>query len=111
MINAEEAVISYLNEAGFEAYADVPVERPVEFVTVEATGGAGNLFTASPSMAIQCWSATRYEASDLARRVRDSLLNIADESEGICSASVNSPYNYTKDNTPRYQMVLDVVTI
>lgn len=109
-LNVEEAIIGHLKAHGFDAYANVPKPRPREFVTVELTGGAADGVRVNrPTVAVQSWSTSRYEASELALRVDACMREIVGDNR-ICRAKRNSMYNYPDDEQARYQAVYDLVT-
>lgn len=108
-MNVEAAIISHLREGGFDAYADVPNPRPAQFVTVERTGGSSRYGIDRPTVAVQSWAPTRYEASELAAAVdarMESLVDVPD----VTRCARNSMYNYPDENQARYQAVYDLVT-
>lgn len=112
-MDVEAKVIAFLSGRGWDAYADVPSDRPGEFVVVERTGGRRRYRTIDePMLTVQCWSTTRAKASDMAYRVaRDAEMLI--EVPGVNSVAVESVYNYPDldSGTPRYQMTLSLVTV
>ena len=108
-MNVEAVIVAYLNKCGFKAYADVPANRPEEFVTVERTGGALDALD-RPTVAVQSWSTTRYAASELAIRVDAFMSGLVAESD-VTKVSRNTLYNYPDESGhPRYQAVYDLVT-
>lgn len=111
-MNVEAWLIAHLSEAlGVPAYADVPEERPSEFVTVERTGGASELFRDMPTVAVQCWAVTRYEASEMALKARDACMDYG-SAPNVCRVSVQSMYDFPDPDSrqPRYQLVVELVT-
>ena len=110
-MNIETALIEYLKECGFDAYANVPVERPEEFVTVERTGGSHDAVAIDrPVVAIQCWASSRLDASILSYNVNSAMLRC--DAEGVMKVSCNSLYNFPdgESGMSRYQAVYDIVT-
>lgn len=111
-MNAEAWLVSHLSERlGVPAYAEVPGDRPERFVTVERTGGSSEPFRDLPTVAVQCWAQTRYEASEMARRSRDACLDYMDE-PGVSRVEVTSMYDFPDPDSrqPRYQLVVELVT-
>lgn len=110
-MNIEATIISYLKECGINAVSDVPKNRPDEFVTVERTGGSHDSFVLDrPTVAVQAWSTTRYNASELMMEV-DELMRSLTSVEGVNRCTRNSLYNYPDESGhPRYQAVYDLVT-
>lgn len=111
MANIETTLIAYLREKGFKAYANVPKDRPAEFVTVERTGGAADKVAIDrPTVAVQSWSDSRLDASILCYNV-DSAMRTCD-ADGVMSVKTNSIYNFpdAESGQSRYQAVYDIVT-
>ena len=109
-MNIEAAVIAHLRSAGFEAYADVPTSRPSSFVTVERVGGTADAVAIErPTVAVQSWAQTRYQASELALLVDESMRALAETPE-VTRVSLNSMHNHPDvSGQPRYQGVYDIV--
>lgn len=110
-MNIEATIISYLSEKGIKAVADIPADRPGEFVTVERTGGShDSVVLDRPTVAVQAWSTTRYKASELMDKVDSLMLGLPSVS-GVSRCKRNSMYNYPDESgQPRYQAVYDLVT-
>lgn len=113
-INFEALVVSELNAAGFDAFADVPdgklVAKPSEFVTVELVGGSTNgVAITTFTLAIQSWAASRYEASQLAEAVDVAVFGIVDNSNPITHITRTTLYNFpTSQGEPRYQALYEM---
>ena len=108
-MNVEALIVEHLNQGGFKAYADVPANRPAEFVTVERTGGASDALD-RPTVAVQSWASTRYAASELAIKVDACMKGIVMNTD-VAKVSRNTLYNYPDESGhPRYQAVYDLVT-
>ena len=112
--SVEEALVGWLpTVVGAPCYAEVPADRPSEFVTVERTGGGSEIGIDRPSVAIQAWAPSRLEALRLALEVRDAMALRAVEVDGIRSCSVNSgPYSFPDPDGrgARYQLYVDMTT-
>lgn len=108
-MNVEAAIVAHLREGGFDAYADVPNPRPAQFVTVERTGGPEQHGIDRPTVAVQAWAQTRYEASELMKRVDDRMKSLV-ELQDVTKCTRNTMYNYPDENQARYQAVYDLVT-
>ena len=112
-VNAEAVAIELLRSGGFEAYADVPAERPLRFVTVERVGGgrSGRVLD-SARMAVQCWAESRFEASQLANDVCDCIEGMVADGR-VANTSVDSVYNFpdTENRQPRYQVTAYVTVM
>lgn len=110
MSNVERIVIEHLISHGFKAMADVPNPRHAEFVTVERTGGASDYGRIDrPTVAVQAWSTSRYEASELMSLVDDCMNTITSDAR-VAKCKRNSMYNYPDESQARYQAVYDLVT-
>lgn len=113
MVDIEAAIIAYLREFDYEAFADVPNPRPDYFITVERTGG-GDLEKDIdlPTVAVQSWSPTRYEASLLSKDVDALLLDMPGEVEDVMNCERDTLYNFPDPDskTARYQGVYNFVT-
>lgn len=111
MFNVEKEIIEFLNNQGFETFADVPNPRPEnDFLTVERTGGQDiNVALDNPSIAIQCWSNSRYNASQLALDVAEVMQLLCSSSKMVTRCRQTSLYNFPYEDIPRYQIMYDVV--
>lgn len=110
-MDVEKAIIDYLKSKGIEAFADVPKPRPAEFVTVERTGGpCDSVRVDRPTVAIQAWAQSRYEASSLMYQIDSHMRDIAVGTNGIMQCKRNSLHNWPDEKQPRYQAVYDLVT-
>ena len=111
MVNIEKEIIEFLNNQGFECFADVPNPRPSnDFLTVERTGGQDiNVALDNPTIAVQCWSNSRYNASQLALDVAEIMELLRGSNEKITRCRQTSLYNFPYENQPRYQIMFDVV--
>ena len=110
-MNIETKIINYLNKNGFQAYANVPANRPESFVTVERTGGGrDNVVIDRPTVAIQSWAPKRLGAAELAYAVQNIMADMVNE-PNICKVSVGSIYNFPDpvSGVSRYQMIIDFV--
>lgn len=111
-MNVEQEIVGYLRDNGMSAYADVPKPRPPKFVTVERTGGpADSVRIDRPTVAVQAWAQSRYEASELMDQVDGYMRDIAVGTNGIMKCTRNSLYNWPDEDQPRYQAVYDLVTV
>lgn len=113
MFDVEAALIAWLpDKVGVPCYADVPKDRPSEFVTVERTGGEAGLGADRPNLAVQAWAETRLDASNLAAKVKDALILDSWEIAEVCKCSVTSVYNFADPSSrmARYQIDVSMVT-
>lgn len=112
-INIETELRKWLTgRLSASVHTEVPNPRPSSFITLERTGGTSDsVILDRPTIAIQCWAATRKEASDLAYEV-DALIAQMIEHPNISQARRASFYNFPdlKSGNPRYQVVISLVT-
>lgn len=83
--NAEALVGAYLRGhlGGVPVSSKTPNPRPVEFVKVWRTGGAArNRVYGDAQITVECWAATKGDASELARTAQAYIMNAA-TAEGI----------------------------
>lgn len=115
MLDAIEALRPYLADAvGVPVYAEVPRERPVQFVTIERTGGDAELFGAidRPILAVQSWAESNREASRLAASVDEAMLHAPWYVQNLMSCERNTLLSYPDPDsrTSRYQGLYELVT-
>lgn len=112
-MDAEAYIIAYLGGAlNVPVSADVPADRPEAFVTVEQTGASysDHALLERPSLAIQSWAGTRYEAAALARRVHELMVGLRYAGGPVCHVSATGPYNFpSPDGIARYQGAYDLI--
>lgn len=112
--NVEASLVSWLPGAvGTPAYAQVPDPRPERFLLVERTGGICRIGIDYPTVEVQAWAPTAYEASQLALAVRDAMLTRAVEVPQIRHVDVGSgpyPAPDSDSRNPAYQVVFNMVT-
>lgn len=112
--NVEASLIAWLpGIVGAPAYAQAPDPRPDSFLTVERTGGIGQVGIDYPTVAVRAWAQTAYEASQLALAVRDAVLLRAVEIPQVRHVDVGSgPYPAPDDDSRQqaYQVVFNMVT-
>lgn len=106
----EQSLVEWLEDLGYGAYANVPMDRPARFVTVERTGGEVADLVDHPTVAIQTWARSAAEAESDACDIRLAATTVA-LPDGVHSMRVNSgPYKFYDEESmqPRYQTVYDV---
>ena len=110
-MNVEVSIISGLGTVlDVTVYADVPKNRPDSFVTVERTGGGRDAYGLidRPTIAVQSWAKTRYEAAQLANTV-DAVMHSLVGYDGITSVVTNTITNFpSSDGVPRYQGLYEI---
>ncbi|HIW77049.1 MULTISPECIES: hypothetical protein [Gordonibacter] len=113
-MDIEKRLADYLTTSvGVLAQPDVPRKRPDRFITVERTGGPlENVVIDRATVAVQCWAASRYEASALAARADAALASFSQE-PGVTAVKRQSLYNFPDPTSglARYQLVVEITTI
>lgn len=110
-MDIERVVAKALMEStGFKTFAEVPIERPDEFITVELTGTGGNRFARSCFLAVQSWAQTRKDAEALSELVEDAICDL-DEHPNIFNPMVTGTYRFPDpdSNQSRYQTNLELM--
>ena len=105
----EKTIYDYLNDQGIAAFMQKPKNPPSEYVLLEKTGSSRTNYINSATIALQSYADSLYSAALLNEEVKRAMDDsvVLDE---ICSASLNSDYNFTDTTTKefRYQAVYDV---
>ena len=84
----------------------VPSSRPVRFVTVQRTGGAGDRYLDRATVAVQAWASTPGSAASLAYDIEEAMLDVADGSpitEAVLETS--QEFDLLPERIPRHQLV------
>lgn len=106
----EKIVRDYLAEK-LEApvFVEEPERQVSRYVLIEKTGSGKTNFIYSATLAIQSYAETMFEAAQLNERIKEAMDGIISLNE-ICSAALNSDYNYTNTESKkyRYQAVYDL---
>lgn len=91
---------------------EVPNPRPAEFITIERTGGEADRWQDRPQVAIQCWSKSRWEAEELAGKVKGWLNDVFRYHPQVTRLEVGSSYNFTdpESKQARFQVVANFRT-
>lgn len=115
-MDAVRMVVDYLVAEGFDAYPQVPDERPTDegdpFVVVELTGGSSpNRFGRNPTVDCDCWATSRSGAAQLASGVADACLAMPERVGNVFHAELSTIYNNPDPDsgTPRYTVGVDIV--
>lgn len=114
MTNSEVLLIGELNadmelqNAGLEAYGEIPDDRPERFITVERTGGQRTKILDYPTWAVQVWAEDRLSASEACDLVRERILNGVILNPEVGALDVTTSYNYPDPDSgqARYQLVV-----
>ena len=112
-MNVEKTIIQYLSgKLNIPVYGERPnmSDAPDEFITVEKTGGKTVNHIRTSDLAIQSWSTSRLNASELNEKVIEAM-EYAAELSVISHCRCENNYNYTDLTTkrPRYQALFEVV--
>lgn len=93
-----------MDSTGIKAVLEVPDPRPEEFISIEMTGGSGDMFMRTASLAVQSWANTRRRAYEIARLVEQATPDIADE-PNVFRAVANGSYRWPDPDSghERYQ--------
>lgn len=110
----ERALVKWLPGAiGVKSAADVPKNRPAEFVAFERVGGSPSIGIDRPSVTFDVYAMTRARAEELSLDLRDALMySLPADVPQVRSVSVTGPYNFPDLDAkqPRYQLTADLVT-
>lgn len=106
----EKTIYDYLNSC-----MDVPVymekqdAMPETYVLIEKTGSSVSNYIYSATFAIQSYSTSMYNASELNEIVKEKMDDLI-TLPNISKSSLNSDYNFTDTQTKkyRYQAVYDI---
>ena len=90
--NVEAAIVSHLNSAGIDCFADAPKDPPASYVTVDRAGGTHGDFVDSATIALDCVAQTRFAASQLAIRADDAMMSLTAQPR-ICRVDKQSMQN------------------
>lgn len=98
-----------MDATGLRTVLEVPNPRPEEFVSVEMTGGSGDRFMRTASLAVQSWAKTRRRACEMARLVEKSAPSIADETN-VFRAVADGSYRWPDPDSghERYQTNVEI---
>lgn len=110
--NVEAAIVAHLNSNGFACYADVPMDPPSSYVTVDRTGGTHSDYVDNATVSVDCVAQTRYLASELAIEV-DSVMPLLVSQPRISRVDKQSMQNLShviKGMEGLYRLVYTVVS-
>lgn len=106
----EEIIIEYMNRT-LEApvYAEMPEEKPEEFVLVEKTGSSRKNYLDFATIVLQSYAESMHRAAALNEKVKAAMDDIISY-EQISKSKLNSDYNFTDTETKqyRYQAVYEI---
>lgn len=118
-LNLEKTVKDWIDADpagdGLTAYLEVPADRPRRLVTIERVGGNENEYSSHPTLAIQVWAESRWQAAQLATGTLLPRLLDLDLLDPIAAVTVESVIDFPDPGPPpqpRYQITisLDVAT-
>lgn len=118
-LNLEKTVKDWIDADpdgdGLTAYLEVPADRPRRLVTIERVGGNENEYSSHPTIAIQVWAESRWQATQLATGTLLPRLLDLDLLDPIAAVTVESVIDFPDPGPPpqpRYQITisLDVAT-
>lgn len=91
---------------------EVPNPRPDRFITIERTGGISDRWQDRPQVAIQCWAKSRWEAEELASRVKTWVNEVLRYHPQVSRVGVGWSYNFPDPDSrqPRFQVLVDFRT-
>lgn len=104
-MDVERIAAQRLMEAtGVNAVLEVQKSRPAEFISVEMTGGSGDRFIRTASLAVQSWAKTRERAAEIASLVEAAVQDIEDE-PNVFRAVASGTYRWPDPDSghERYQ--------
>ena len=114
-LNLEKTVKDWIdtdpNGDGLTAYLEVPADRPKRFVTIERVGGSENEYSSHPTIAIQVWAETRWQAAQLATGTLLPRLLDLDLLDPIAAVGVESVIDFPDPGPPpqpRYQITIQL---
>jgi hypothetical protein len=107
----EKTVLNYLSEKlTVPVYMEIPENKEDEFVVLEKTGSSRSEKINTAVFAIKSYAQTLVGAAELNEKVKAAMDEIISLDE-ICSASLNSDYDFTDSASKqyRYQAVYDII--
>lgn len=114
-LNLEKTVKDWIDTDpdgdGLTAYLEVPADRPKRFVTIERVGGSENEYSSHPTIAVQVWAETRWQAAQLATGTLLPRLLDLDLLDPIAAVGVESVADFPDPGPPpqpRYQITIQL---
>lgn len=109
----ELTILNYLNSElePVQVYTEYPQDPPAKFVTIDKTGGSGDIHLKNATFAIQSYAESLFEAAQLNEAVKAAMLVINRKTTSVSHVELNSDYEFT-DTTKkryRYQAVFDLI--
>lgn len=110
-MNIEATIIEYLSDSiDVPVSADVPKNRPEEFITIERVGGqVDGLVMDHANIVVQAWTQNRFSASELIESIDTILLNL--NINNITNIERTTVYNFPDPDysMARYQAEYEVI--
>lgn len=114
-LNLEKTVKDWIDTDpdgdGLTAYLEVPADRPQRFVTIERVGGRELEYSSRPTIAVQVWAETRWQAAQLATGTLLPRLLDLDLLDPIAAVTVESVIDFPDPGPPpqsRYQITISL---
>lgn len=108
----EEILYKFLREKfpGTKVYSEIPNAPEGEYIAFERTGGGESEHIKNATIAIQSVSNSLLKAASLNEKVKVAMADM-DSLPDICSADLNSDYNFTDPESKkyRYQAVFEII--
>lgn len=95
----------------YKVYAQVPATHSDSFVTIERTGGAIDVFSDSPTFAVQAWAPTKAAAAGIAANLAQAIERWPVLDLAVADARVDSLYDFadTDSRSQRFQLTVHAV--
>lgn len=109
--DVEALMIRLLKPLGFAVSTKVPAKRDPEFIRVSVTGGDGGFLIDTPTLLVECWSASSVVASEMARKARVALIaSRFDVVDGwqVYGIECAYPVYFPDETSDRYQFLCTV---
>lgn len=91
-------------------WLEMPENPPDRFILLERTSGGEENWVKYPTVAVQSYGSSLYEAAKLNEAVKAAMNRLVERDE-VNAVSLNSDYNFTDttNHRYRYQAVFDLV--
>lgn len=108
----ELTILNYLNnELPVEVCMEYPSDPPAKFVTIDKTGGSGDVHIKRATVAVQSYAESLYDAAELNEAVKTAMLVINRKTDSVSHVELNADYEFTDTAKKRYryQAVFDLI--
>lgn len=110
-MNIEKVILDYLKLQDYKVpcYMERPQKPPTEYILLQKTGSRRQDLIITTTFAVQSYSTSLYNASELNIKVKKAM-DEADTLSGVSASELVSDYNYTDTASKqyRYQAVYEV---